>query len=289
MKKVLITGADSYIGTSFERWMGKNTFADKYQIDTLDMRGEGWKNTFFNNYDAIFHVAGVAHQKETMENATQYYKVNRDLLIETALKAKAEQVKQFVFLSSMSVYGMAEGAINFQTKVEPKSNYGKSKLEAETEILKMETEEFRVSILRPPMVYGPGCKGNYQLLSKYAKSLPIFPDIYNKRSMIYIENLCMFVQSIIDNRRSGIYCPQDPEYVCTSKMVRDIADMTGHKIVFIPFSRELIEAIPLSIIKKVFGNLYYENFDVCDQFYTYRQSLMRTEKKENQGEKQEDE
>ncbi|MCB6608395.1 NAD-dependent epimerase/dehydratase family protein [[Clostridium] symbiosum] len=289
MKKILITGANSYIGTSFEKWVMDPRFDGKYWVDTVDMRGEEWRKRDFSQYDVVFHVAGIAHQKETMKNIEQYYKVNRDLAIETALKAKTEWVKQFVFLSSMSVYGIKEGGINSQTMEAPKSNYGKSKLEAETEILRMATDDFRIAILRPPMVYGHGCKGNYKRLSHYAKKLPVFPDIHNKRSMIYIENLCMFVQSIIDNGKSGLYCPQDPEYVCTSKMVRDIADMTGHRIIMIPLWDGVSKIFPISIIKKVFGSLYYENFDVCKQFYTYNQSLIRTEKIGRQGESQKNE
>ncbi len=95
MKKILITGANSYIGTSVENWLAKES--DKYKVDTVDMRDDSWKNESFSGFDVVFHVAGIAHIKETKENRSLYYKVNRDLAYETAKKAKAEGVKQFIF------------------------------------------------------------------------------------------------------------------------------------------------------------------------------------------------
>ena len=167
MKKILITGANSYIGTSLEKWLGKNP--DKYYVDTVSTRDDAWKKKDFSEFDVVFHVAGIAHIKETKENQDLYYKVNRDLAFEAAKKAKAGGVKQFVFLSSMSIYGQDVGPIGINTIPNPKTAYGKSKYEAETMVLELEDDSFKVAILRPPMVYGPNSKGNYQLLSKFAK------------------------------------------------------------------------------------------------------------------------
>ena len=129
MKKILITGAGSYIGTSFENYMGQ--WSDEYSVDTVDMIDGSWRKKDFSGYDVVFHVAGIAHIKETKDNAELYYKVNRDMVIETAKKAKTEGVKHFVFLSSMSVYGMETGVITKDTEPNPNTNYGKSKLMAE--------------------------------------------------------------------------------------------------------------------------------------------------------------
>ena len=135
MKKILITGADSYIGTSVEKWLGKDP--EKYQVDTVDMRTDSWKEKDFSPYDVVFHVAGIAHVKETKENQDLYYQVNRDLAYETATKAKSDGVRQFIFLSSMSVYGIDTGVIDKNTPVKPKSAYGKSKFQAEELINKL--------------------------------------------------------------------------------------------------------------------------------------------------------
>jgi UDP-glucose 4-epimerase len=255
MKRILITGANSYIGTSFENWVKQ--WPDKYSIETLDIIDDAWREKSFVGFDAVFHVAGIAHIKETKKNAPLYYKINRDLAIETAQKAKIEDVKQFIVLSSMSVYGLETGEIDKDTEPNPKTNYGKSKLEADIQLAKMSDGDFRVCIVRPPMVYGKGCKGNYQILSKVARILPIFPDVENRRSMIYISNLTEFIRQLIDESAGGVFLPQDSEYVCTSKMLELIANAHGRQIrLFKPFSR-LISRVPSGFIKKVFGTLTY--------------------------------
>ena len=275
MKKILITGANSYIGTSVESYL--NGFAGQYDIDTVDMTDDSWKDKDFSVYDVVFHVAGIAHIKETAENADLYYKVNRDLVVETAQKAKQDGVKHFVFLSSMSVYGIDKGSINKNTLPTPNNHYGKSKLQAEQRIQKLNDEKFKVAILRPPMVYGKGCKGNYQRLRKFALGFPFFPDLKNQRSMIYIGNLCEFVKRTIDKGASGVFCPQNSEYVCTSDMVKLIANNNGKRIKEISIFNPFIRVLPLSVVNKVFGNLTYERFDIVDK-YGFKESIELTEK-----------
>ena len=258
MKKILITGANSYIGMSFEKYMAK--WPEKYQVDTVDMIDGTWRQKDFSGYDAVFHVAGIAHQKETEENAPLYYKVNRDLAVETAKKAKADGVKQFVFLSTMAVYGMEEGAINLATVPCPVSHYGKAKWEAEQQMAPLNGDGFTVTIMRPPMVYGDGCKGNYQSLVKFAEKLPIFPDYENKRSMIHIDRLCWFVKEIVDQRQDGLVLPQDEEYACTCHMVLQIAESMGKNM---RLWKLLNPAVALAkrfttAGKKAFGDLYYD-------------------------------
>ncbi|WP_270474904.1 NAD-dependent epimerase/dehydratase family protein [Clostridium cochlearium] len=256
MKKILITGANSYIGTSFENYIKR--WKDEYIVDTVDMIDGSWKEKSFSGYDVVFHVAGIAHIKETKENASLYYKVNRDLVYEVAKKAKAEGVKQFIFLSSMSVYGMETGVISRDTIPSPKSNYGKSKLQAEELIAPLQDVTFNIAVLRPPMIYGPGCKGNYVRLEKFALKSPIFPKIENKRSMIYIDNLCEFVKRIIDDKSSGVFLPQNDEYVCTSDMVREIAEANGKKIQMTKLFNPVLRVLKVSTVNKVFGDLVYD-------------------------------
>lgn len=256
MKKILITGANSYIGTSFEKWIKQ--WSGDYSVDTVDMIDGTWREKSFSAYDVVFHVAGIAHIKETKENAELYYKVNRDLVYEVAKKAKAEGVKQFIFLSSMSVYGMETGIISKDTVPMPKSNYGKSKLQAEELIASLQDDDFNIAVLRPPMIYGKGCKGNYVRLEKFALKSPIFPKIENKRSMIYIDNLCEFVKQIIDDESKGLFLPQNDEYVCTSDMVREIAEANGKKIYMTKLFNPVLMILKIRTVNKVFGDLVYE-------------------------------
>lgn len=279
MKKVLITGKNSYIGLSLENWLLKEI--DSYQVDTLDMRDEAWKSHDFSSYDTVFHVAGIAHIKETSQNRELYYKVNRDLAYETAKLAKKSGVKQFIFLSSMSVYGIETGIIDKNTLPKPKNAYGKSKLEAEKLIRPLEDDSFSVAILRPPMVYGSGCKGNYARLSSLAKKVSIFPDIQNQRSMIYIDNLSEFVKLLIDCKCEGLFFPQNTEYVCTSEMVRLIAEASGKKIKKTKFFNPVLKLLSLNTVNKVFGDLLYESSmskpDTDYRVVRFEESIEKTE------------
>lgn len=280
MKKILITGAQSYIGTSFENYIGK--WPEEYSVDTVDMIDGTWRDKDFSEYDVVFHVAGIAHKKETKENASLYYKVNRDIAVETAMKAKEAGVKQFIFLSSMSVYGMNTGSITKETVPFPKSNYGKSKLQAEESIIALSDDRFKACVLRPPMVYGNGCKGNFQTVVSIVKKLPVFPKIKNERSMIYIDNLSSFLKLCIDKELSGLYFPQNKEYVKTVDMAKNIAIKLEKKRYFsylLGFGVFLLRPF-VSVAKKAFGTLKYidtEEFDfsycVVDNDESIRRSI----------------
>lgn len=260
MKKILITGANSYIGMSFEKYINDN-YPNDYTVDTVDMIDGSWRKKDFSGYDSVFHVAGIVHQKETKENAEQYYRINRDLAIETAKKAKADGAKQFIFLSSMSVYGMDTGVITKETVPVPKSNYGKSKLLAENCISEFESDDFKICTLRPPMVYGKGCKGNFQTVVKIVKKYPVFPKINNERSMIYIDNLSSFVKLCIDGELSGLYFPQNKEYVKTVDMAKNIAFKLDIKRYFSALLGGGVYVIRpfITVAKKGFGTLIYRD------------------------------
>jgi len=92
MKRVLITGANSYVGTNVEKWLAKHP--DRYHVDTISVKGDAWREHDFSVYDVVFHVAGIAHVSSDPKMKELYYSVNRDLAIQTAEKAKAEGVKQ---------------------------------------------------------------------------------------------------------------------------------------------------------------------------------------------------
>lgn len=282
MKNILITGKNSYIGTSLENWLMREP--DKYKVDTVDMKDRSWKEKDFSSYDVVFHVAGIAHIKETSDNQNLYYKVNRDLAYETAQKAKQDGVEQFIFLSSMSVYGIEQGVIDKNTPLTPNSAYGKSKIEAEKLINKLKDDSFTVATLRPPMVYGKGCRGNYPRLVGLALKTPIFPKVDNKRSMIYIDNLSEFVKRLIDNRSGGLFFPQNADYVNTSEMVRIIAEVHGKRVVMTKLFNPLLRLLNVSTVNKVFGDLVYDmsmsnyvsDYRVCG----FRESVKKTEQRD---------
>ena len=291
MKKILVTGKNSYIGNSFCDVIKEFS---KYTAEKISVRGDEWKAMDFSQYDVIFHVAGIAHwnlQKLSEEQKKLYYKVNTELTIALAKKAKAEGVKQFIFLSSASVYG--DGAqigkdkmINTDTPVAPANLYGDSKVKAEKGLTKLMDSKFYVAILRPPMIYGKGAKGNYGVLQKFAKKLPIFPKVQNKRSMCYIGNLVELVRLIIDNGDSGIFWPCNKEDSNTSELVKMIAAVHGKKIFLIPGFQWMLKLLGYKSnrVRKAFGNLVYQQaiseYPQEYRIYTLRRSIEVTEKDE---------
>lgn len=266
MKKILITGANSYIGMSFEQYLKQ--WPDSYQVDTIDMVDGSWKQKSFAGYDVVYHVAGIAHSdsgKISPERAALYYKVNTNLAIETAEKAKADGVRQFIFMSSASVYGKSapigkNKIITADTPFSPENSYGDSKVKAELGIAPLQDENFRVVIMRPPMIYGRGCKGNYPILAKLAKKLPFFPYVNNNRSMLYIENLVEFVRLMVDNEEQGVFWPQNHEYSNTTEVVQMIAKAHGKKIVIIKGVAWILKILSLfsGLVNKAFGSLCYD-------------------------------
>ena len=295
MKRVLITGKDSYIGTSFIQWV-QDKHPGEFEIEELDMIDGTWKEKDFSGYDAVFHVAGLAHADVghvSAETKAFYYKINRDLAIETAKKAKVDRVRQFIFMSSMIIYGESAGVgktkgITRETKPHPANFYGDSKWQADKGVRNLEDEYFHVAVVRPPMIYGKGSKGNYPVLAKLAKKLPVFPDIKNVRSMLHIENLCEFLTLLMEDGESGIYFPQNKEYVRTSQMVKMIGKVSGHQIRITKILNSVVwiaGKIPGKIsrvVNKAFGNMVYEKsmsecFDRRYQIWNLKETIQRTE------------
>lgn len=262
MIKILITGAHSYIGTSVEKYLG--LFNGQYSIDTLSVKEPEWRKYDFTQYDIVFHVAGIAHVSNDTELDELYYQVNRDLAIEVARKAKMSKVKQFIFMSSGIIYGIDEPIgvkvmIGKETEPSPRNAYGKSKLEADLEIQRMDCKEFHTVCVRTPMVYGKACKGNFQLLNKYASLLPVLPKITNCRSMIHIENLSAFIKKCIDNNVSGVVFPTNREYISTNDIVETIRKIRGKRTYYSSFlGRVFMRASKkIPILRKIYGDLAY--------------------------------
>lgn len=294
MKRVLITGANSYIGVSFEKYVYKH-YRSEITIDTVDMLDGIWRQMDFSPYDVIYHVAGIAHAdlgNVSNEVKAKYYAINTDLAIETAKKAKTDGVKQFIFMSSAIIYGDSAPygkikKITADTEPHPANFYGDSKWQADRGVRGFADDSFIVTVLRPPMIYGKESKGNYPMLAKMAKKLPVFPDVQNERSMLYIENLCEFLVQVVLREEGGIFWPQNSEYTRTSEMVKTIAEISNHKIAvskawnWIIFLASHISGRPAGLANKAFGNLVYDQgmsqYDFKYQTVSLKESIRRTE------------
>lgn len=258
--KLLITGANSYVGTKVEQWIKGHS---DYQVDTLDMLSAAWREADFSTYDAVYHVAGIAHVDADSKMETLYYQVNRDLTIEVAKTAKKAGVKQFIFMSSMIVFHESQSLkaemLTKDSQPNPNGFYGDSKLQAEKGLQALENDTFKVCILRPPMIYGPNSKGNFPRLIRLAAKAPVFPEFHNQRSMLYIDNLAEFVLQVIRHCLSGTFYPQNRELSDTVEIIRYFAKAQHHSIWFAKWMNPFVRFAShfLQPINKMFGTYYY--------------------------------
>lgn len=281
MKHILIIGSNSYIGKSFEKHM--ETYAnDTTVIEKTGAADGSWQKVDLGKYDAILHAAALVHKKETSLMQQEYDKINTAFPVEAAKKAKKMGVKQFIFLSTMAVYGDTSDMIDMDTKETPQTYYGQSKLNAEHQLKALADQAFQVIVLRPPMVYGTGCPGNYGRLEKLSRILPIFPQVSNKRSMIYIENLCECIRKAQQERTADylLLLPQNTEYVNTTELVAAIRRAMGKKVFILPFFNKMLIWLSRKskTFEKVFGNCCYQksNKDIEYQIADFKESIQRT-------------
>lgn len=293
MKRILITGADSYIGTSFEKYINRS-YCGEYEIDTIDMIDGTWKQKSFIGYDSVFHVAGIAHSDTSNisdEKKALYYRINADLAEETAAKAKRDGVKQFIYMSSSIVYGDSapigkRKMITRGSPLNPSNYYGDSKVQAEIKLAALQDENFNICILRPPMIYGKGSKGNFPTLEKMATCLPFFPKVDNQRSMLYIDNLSEFVRLMVKNSEKGVFWPQNAEYSNTSQLVEMISKANGKKVLLIGGVDWILKLLSYvsGLVNKAFGSFTYDqeisSYHEKYQLYGLVDSINITEGKE---------
>lgn len=292
MTKVLITGAGSYVGESVRNYI-LSTSPGKFEIDAVDTLGDNWKKADYGLYDAVFHVAGIAHVNADPKMEPLYYKVNRDLTIEVAKHAKAAGVKQFVFMSSQIVFHESQSlkteVLTADTKENPNGFYGDSKLQAEKGLHELECDSFKVCILRPPMIYGPNSKGNFPRLAKLATKTPIFPCWHNKRSMLYIDNLAEFVKQAVLRGLSGTFYPQNRELADTVEIIRYFAQAANHGIWITRLLNPFVwlGSFFLQPLNKMFATYYYDpkmsKYDFEYQVVGFEESLKRIAEAQNKS------
>lgn len=263
MRKILITGKNSYIGNHIQNWLEK--YEEDVEILQLDVKSNEWEKKDFREYDSIIHVAGIVHQPSVKEWEL-YKKVNIELPLKIADKAKKEGVHTFIFISTMAVYGIGkklhENLITNYTSIQPTSMYGKSKYIAEQQLQNLSDETFHVIIVRPPNVYGRGCKGGY--ITGYAnviRKLPVIPSAFKnvRQSVIYIDNLSELIRLLLRQKQSGIFTPQDdftPNAVDLMYAISLGMHRPKKKSRILGFGIYCLQFLP--IIKKAYGGVEYD-------------------------------
>lgn len=258
--RILIIGKNSYIGNHIDEWLSKYC----HVVVQLDVLTDEWKTYDYSPYDAVVHVAGIVHQPKC--NDWELYKrVNTDMPIAIATMAKEQGVKQFIFFSTMGVYGLRKklvpNIVDEDTPLLAEDMYGKSKLMAEKGLMKLQDQSFNVVCVRPPSVYGKGCRGGYITgFTAIARRLPVIPRAYEnvKQSFIYIDNLSEFVRLAIVKQLSGAYCPQDDKAVSANELLEAISKGIGKKYrssCLMGLGVRLLSFLPL--VNKAYGGIEY--------------------------------
>lgn len=258
MKKILITGSNGFIGNYFI-----NNYKSKYDIKTYSFLKDDINTLDCNTIDIVFHLSALVHQMGGA-SPNEYEKINVIQTIELAKKAKESGVKHFVFMSTVKVYGEETNSKYTENSIcNPEDDYGKSKLKAEQELQELEDENFKISIIRTPIVYGYGVKANIKNLINFVNEVPVLPfgKIKNKRSMVYIGNLSHLVDEIITQKKSGIFLACDDEPLSTSKLIDLIAKNLAKKtyLIKIPFFETLLKILKPSFHKRLYGSLEIDN------------------------------
>jgi len=273
MKNILITGASGFVGQYFI-----SHYLKKYDIQTFSFLQDSFEKLSLEGVDVVVHLSALVHQMGGA-SADEYEKVNVTQTLELAKKAKASGVKQFVFMSSVKVYGEeSEVPYTEVTPCRPQDDYGKSKLKAEKELQKLEDENFVVSIIRTPIVYGYGVKANIKNLVNLVRKVPVLPfsGIENRRSMIYVGNLCFFIDVIIEKRVSGIFLVADEKPLSTTKLIELIVDALGKRVylVRVPFFEGLLRVVKPSFHKRLYGSLEVENQNTLRRLFGKVETLL---------------
>ena len=256
--KLLITGSNGFVGSYFI-----NKYESKFEIKKFSFLKDKINTLDCKDVDIAFHLSALVHQMGGA-SAEEYEKVNVIQTLQLAKKAKESGVKHFIFMSTVKVYGEETTSKYSENSIcNPEDEYGKSKLKAEKLLLELESENFRVSIIRTPIIYGYGVKANIKSLINLVNKVPLLPfgKIKNKRSMVYIGNLCHLVYETITQEKSGIFLASDDEAISTSRLIELMAKNLDKKVylVKIPFFESLLKILKPSFHKRLYGSLEIDN------------------------------
>lgn len=260
-KTLMITGASGFIGSNFMK-----KYENEYNIISVCLIENKPEDLDYTGVDTILHLAALVHQ---MKGAPEekYFEVNTELTKRLAATAKEKGVHHFIFYSTVAVWGTHgyfeyDKVITLKTPLNPLTPYAKSKYNAEVILSELINDNFKVSILRPPMVYGKDCPGNMKRLEKLVEILPILPfgNNENKRTIVHIDKLLDETNKIIQNEKEGIFIPRDDKDMSIKDILEYIFREKNNKKILIELPKrgvELLHKIKPRVIESLYGSLSF--------------------------------
>lgn len=256
--KLLLTGSHGFVGSYFYQ-----KFHTSYEIERFSFLQDRFEDLHVKGIDAIVHLSALVHQMGGA-SAQAYEDINVTQTLALARKAKESGARHFIFMSTVKVYGEESDEVyteNFTCK--PQDEYGKSKLKAEEELQKLEDDNFKVAIVRTPIVYGYGVKANLKNLMVLVDKIPVLPfgSIKNRRSLTYVGNLCALLECIIQKQQRGIFLASDDKALSTTQLIQAIATVKKRNcwLFALPFFPQLLKWLKLSFYKRLFESLEVDN------------------------------
>ena len=284
--RVLLTGSSGFIGSYFY-----NNYKEHLEIKTFSFLREKIENINFKNINTVVHCGALVHKMHEIPYK-DYFKANVEQTINLASHAKKNNVSNFIFISTVKIYGEeTDLVLNEKSLPNPLDSYSLSKFEAEKKLLELQDENFKISILRIPLVYGPGVKANFKSLVNLIKKISILPfgKIFNKRSIVYVGNVAHILYQIILQNKNGIFIAVDNKAISTSMLITEIARALNRKMILfkIPFFDMMIKIIRPNIYKRLYLSLELDNsstlhrLGIVNNKYPFREALKETFSKLN--------
>ena len=266
---ILVTGASGFIGRNLCVFLKEKGYivrgavrnnvrevsgADEYiQVGDIN-ESTNWTKAL-QDVDWVIHLAGRAHVMDEQESdpASVYHRINVLGTKRLAEQAAEAGVKRFIFISTVTVNGDS-GVITEESHSKPEDYYAISKFEAEENLISIcRNSDMQEVILRLPLVYGPGVKGNFlQLIRLVDKGIPFpFGLVSNKRSFIYTGNLCDIIELCLIHPLTAkqLFLVSDEVDLSTSQLISKIAESLGKKVFLLSCPVSVLRIIGLLIGK----------------------------------------
>lgn len=256
---VLITGSTGFIGSYFI-----NQYSSQFVVNTFSFLRDNFDTLKLDGIDCVVHCGALVHQMKREPSYEEFFDSNVNHTLQMAIKAKANNVKQFIFISTIKVFGEESKKIfDENSPTSPKDDYGLTKKIAEEKLFELEDKNFKVAILRLPLVFGPGVKANFRSLINIVNQFKILPlgSINNKRSIVFVGNVCHYIFQIIKLRERGIFIANEDESFSTSELINQISKALGKNIILfsIPLFNQILKIVKPKYYQRLFENLEVDN------------------------------